>query len=121
MDAETLPAHIVGRELVPLLSRFAQAVDHPDDPFDLPADLFWPPRSRMVRFSREAAGSRNLTSALLAECVLYVRHWGISKMLVGFGKHSALKALEGQASRRVRRFTALTIAFGHARARAGRR
>lgn len=74
MDAEDLSPSVICCELMPLLSRFAEAVDHPYDLVDPLTDLLGPPRSWVIGLPGEAARPRDLASSLFAERVLYVRH-----------------------------------------------
>jgi hypothetical protein len=47
VDGEYLSGRVVGGELVPVFSRFAQAINHPDNLVDFLADFLRPPRTRL--------------------------------------------------------------------------
>jgi len=74
MGTKYLPAAIIGCELVPIFTELAEAINHPDDPFDFLANILWPPRLGPNSLGRQTAESGNLASPLTGKGASHVWH-----------------------------------------------
>jgi len=80
MGAKYLSAAVIGCEFVPVITRFAQAINHPDDLFDFLANILWPPRLGPDTLARQTAESSNLASSLTGKGASHVWQWRLPNL-----------------------------------------
>jgi len=74
------PAAIVGGEFVPVFTHLAKAINHPDDLFDLLANILWPPWLGPNILARQTAESGNLASPLTRKGASHVWQWRLPNL-----------------------------------------